>query len=183
MSQQLPNRIVWVDLEMTGLDLDRDHILEMACIVTDGNLNVIEEGPDIVIHQPKEILDNMNEWCVEQHGKSGLTKAVQESKVSLGEAEELMLKFVETHCPKGKCPLGGNSVHCDKKFLDKYMERFIDHLHYRIIDVSTVKELCRRWYPDLMSINTKDGSHRALQDIKESIEELKYYRKAIFKQM
>ncbi|CAH1797175.1 unnamed protein product, partial [Owenia fusiformis] len=177
------DRLVWVDCEMTGLDIDTCHLIEMACIVTDGNLQTIAEGPNIIIHQSDEILNSMNEWCIEQHGQSGLTQAVRDSKISLQQAEMEMLSFIRQHVPEGKCPLAGNSIHADKKFLDKYMPQFINHLHYRIIDVSTIKELCRRWNPqEFENAPKKANTHRALDDINESIKELMYYRRTIFKQ-
>lgn len=174
-------RIVWVDLEMTGLNEAKDQIIEMACLITDDMLNIVAEGPDIIIHQPDSILNAMDEWCQKHHGDSGLTKAVQMSKVSLQEAEMQMVSFVRQHTPRGKCPLAGNSVHVDKRFLEKYMPSFTAHLHYRIIDVSTIKELARRWYPSVYAAVAKTGSHRALNDIKESINELKMYRETIFR--
>lgn len=175
-------RLVWVDLEMTGLDVDTDHILEMACLVTDGDLTVVAEGPNLIIHQPEEILIGMNDWCKEHHGKSGLTQAVHSSKLSLQQAEMEMVSFVRQHTPQGRCPLAGNTVHADKRFLDKYMPHFMNHLHYRIVDVSTIKEICRRWYPqEFRHAPSKAASHRALDDIRESIKELEYYRKAVFK--
>lgn len=175
-------RIVWVDLEMSGLDIDKEHILEMACLVTDDQLNVIAEGPELIIHQEDSVLDNMGEWCKNQHGNSGLTEAVRKSNISLENAEQQMLDFVTKHTVEKQAPLAGNSIHVDRQFLEKYMKKFMNHLHYRIIDVSTVKELCRRWYPeDLGNAPKKKTSHRALDDIKESIEELKYYRSTIFK--
>ncbi|XP_043936912.1 oligoribonuclease, mitochondrial isoform X2 [Protopterus annectens] len=143
MADTMRQRMVWVDLEMTGLDIEKDAIIEMACIITDSELNILAEGPNIIINQPDELLDSMSAWCKEHHGKSGLTQAVQESKVSLQQAEYEFLSFVRQHTPPGLCPLAGNSVHADKKFLDKYMPEFMRHLHYRIIDVSTIKELCR----------------------------------------
>jgi oligoribonuclease len=174
--------MVWVDLEMTGLDIDRDTIIEMACLITDDQLNIIAEGPNICINHPESVLTSMCVWSQQHHDKSGLTSSCRESKFNLQMTEDIMLDFVAKHVPKGKCPLAGNSVHCDKKFLDKYMPKFMDHLHYRIIDVSTVKELCRRWYPSkIILAPRKSESHRALDDIKESIEELKYYRTAIFR--
>ncbi|XP_064423499.1 oligoribonuclease, mitochondrial-like [Latimeria chalumnae] len=174
-------RLVWVDLEMTGLDIERDHIIEMACIITDSDLNVLAEGPSLIINQPDELLDNMSDWCKEHHGKSGLTQAVRESKISLQQAEYEFLSFVRQHTPPGLCPLAGNSVQADKKFLEKYMPQFMRHLHYRIIDVSTIKELSRRWYPEeYEAAPKKKASHRAL-DIQESIKELQFYRKSIFK--
>ncbi|KAJ7305042.1 hypothetical protein JRQ81_010831 [Phrynocephalus forsythii] len=202
-------RMVWVDLEdrcrsslgmpmggqgrppshteyhrpqMTGLDIEKDQILEMACLITDSDLNVLAEGPNLIINQPDELLDGMSEWCKEHHGKSGLTKAVRESTISLRQAEYEFLSFVRQQTPPGLCPLAGNSVHADKKFLDKHMPQFTNHLHYRIVDVSTIKELCRRWYPeDYEFAPKKAASHRALDDIRESIKELQFYRSRIFK--
>ncbi|XP_039577917.1 oligoribonuclease, mitochondrial [Passer montanus] len=168
--------------QMTGLDVEKDQILEMACLITDCDLNVLAEGPNLIINQPDELLESMSEWCKEHHGKSGLTKAVKESKISLQQAEYEFLSFVRQQTPPGLCPLAGNSVHADKKFLDKYMPQFMRHLHYRIIDVSTVKELCRRWYPEEYEFAPKKAaSHRALDDIRESIKELQFYRDHIFK--
>ncbi|XP_064595656.1 oligoribonuclease, mitochondrial-like isoform X1 [Liolophura sinensis] len=176
------NRLVWVDLEMSGLELERDQILEMACIVTDADLNIVAEAPDLIIHHPDSVLDAMGDWCKEHHGKSGLTEAVRQSNISLTSAEDQMVKFVTEHVPKGSCPLAGNSIHVDKEFLNRYMPRFMSHLHYRIVDVSTLKELCRRWYPDVyLRCPPKALSHRALDDIKESIAELQHYRKTMLK--
>lgn len=184
INKHLPDeeRLIWVDLEMTGLDIETCHILEIACLITDDKLNIIAEGPNLIIHQPDEILDGMNKWCIDHHGKSGLTEQCKKSDVSLQAAEMALLSFVRQHTPPGKCPLAGNSVHADKKFLDKFMPEFTKHLHYRIVDVSTIKELCRRWYPDEYKGSLKKrATHRALEDIIESISELKYYRKTIFK--
>ncbi|XP_052281400.1 oligoribonuclease, mitochondrial-like isoform X2 [Dreissena polymorpha] len=169
-------------LQMSGLDLDKDHILEMACIVTDKDLNIVAESEDLVIHQPDEVLNGMDSWCTQHHGESGLTEAVRKSKISLTEAEDRMMEFVQEHTLQRTAPLGGNSVHADRGFLVKYMPRFTGHLHYRIIDVSTVKELSKRWFPlEYSSAPAKKLSHRALDDIKESIEELRYYRQNVFK--
>ncbi|XP_071023318.1 small fragment nuclease isoform X2 [Oncorhynchus clarkii lewisi] len=134
-------RMVWVDLEMTGLDIEKDQIIEMACLITDSELNVLAEGPNLIINTTGELLDGMDNWCKEHHGNSGLTQAVRDSKISLQQAEYEFLSFIRQHTPPGHCPLAGNSVHADKKFLDKYMPQFMHHLHYRIIDVSTIKEL------------------------------------------
>jgi len=176
------NRLVWVDLEMTGLDIDTCHIIEMACLITDENLHIIAEGPDLVIHQPDSALEAMDEWCTKHHGESGLTAAVRASKISLPQAEKTFLDFIKQYTPHKECPLAGNSVHADKKFLDKYMPKFMDHLHYRIVDVSTIKELCRRWYPKTYEqVPKKKEQHRALEDIKESIIELQFYKQTIFK--
>ncbi|MGH0174131.1 UNVERIFIED_CONTAM: hypothetical protein FKN15_067501 [Acipenser sinensis] len=180
--ESMAQRMVWVDLEMTGLDIDKDEIIEMACLITDSDLNIIAEGPNLIINQPDELLDGMSDWCKEHHGESGLTRAVRESRISLQQAEYEFLSFVRQHTPPGLCPLAGNSVHADKKFLDKYMPQFMRHLHYRIIDVSTIKELCRRWFPEEYNLAPrKQASHRALGDIQESIKELQFYRKSVFK--
>ncbi|KAF5893573.1 oligoribonuclease, mitochondrial, partial [Clarias magur] len=145
---------------MTGLDIEKDEIIEMACIITDSDLNTIAEGPNLIIKQPDELLDSMSDWCKEHHGKSGLTQAVRDSKISLQQAEYEFLSFIRQHTPPGQCPLAGNSVHADKRFLDKYMPQFMRHLHYRIIDVSTVKELCRRWFPEkYKQVPQKKASH------------------------
>ncbi|XP_037136377.1 small fragment nuclease isoform X1 [Syngnathus acus] len=182
MNATLSQKIVWVDLEMTGLDIENDTILEMACMITDSNLNVLAEGPNLIINQSNEQLESMSEWCKEHHGKSGLTEAVRRSQTTLGQAEDEFLSFVRQHTPAGQCPLAGNSVHGDKRFLEKYMPQFMNHLHYRIIDVSTIKELCRRWFPvEYKMAPPKKATHRALEDIRESIIELQYYRASIFK--
>ncbi|CAM9863063.1 unnamed protein product [Lampetra planeri] len=181
-ASELGSRVVWVDLEMTGLDIDKDQIIEIACVITDSNLNIIAQGPSLIIHQPDELLDGMSTWCKEHHGRSGLTKAVRESLVSLQMAEYEVLSFVRQHTPPGVCPLAGNSVHADKKFLDKFMPQFMRHLHYRIIDVSTIKELCMRWYPEeYEKTPKKKATHRAVEDINESIKELQFYRGNVFK--
>ncbi|CAO3593812.1 unnamed protein product [Absidia cylindrospora] len=167
---------------MTGLDLETDYLIEIAVLITDGDLNIIAEGPDLIIHQSETVMNTMNAWCIEQHGKSGLTKAVLESSITTKEAEQKVLEFIKHHLPdmKGRVPLAGNSVHADKRFLEKEMPLIIDYLHYRIIDVSTIKELTRRWYPAVANGLIKKNEHRALDDIKESIEELKYYRQHVF---
>ncbi|KAJ2950944.1 hypothetical protein O0L34_g5316 [Tuta absoluta] len=175
-------RIVWVDLEMTGLDIEKDHIMEIACLVTDADLNVVAKVPSIIIHQPDDILKDMNQWCVRQHGESGLTEACRKSKISIQDAEKQILEFVSKHVPEKKCPLGGNSVYMDRLFLRKYMPTLNEYLHYRIIDVSTIKELAKRWYPkEFSKIPQKKFSHRTLDDILDSIEELKYYKEHVFK--
>ncbi|XP_034539504.1 small fragment nuclease, partial [Notolabrus celidotus] len=182
-STAMSQRMVWVDLEMTGLDIEKDQIIEMACIITDPDLNLIAEGPNLIIKQPDILLDGMSEWCKEHHGESGLTQAVRDSKISLEQAEYEFLSFIRQHTPPGQCPLAGNSVHADKKFLDKYMPQFMYHLHYRIIDVSTIKELCRRWFPEEYKMAPqKKASHRALDDIQESIKELQFYRTNVFRE-
>nr|ACO14409.1 Oligoribonuclease, mitochondrial precursor [Esox lucius] len=178
----MKQRMVWVDLEMTGLDIEKDQIIEMACIITDSELNVLAGGPNLIINTTDELLDGMDDWCKEHHGNSGLTQAVRNSKITLQQAEYEFLSFIRQHTPPGQCPLAGNSVHADKKFLDKYMPQFMHHLHYRIIDVSTIKELCRRWFPEEYKLAPqKKASHRALDDIQESIKELHFYRAHVFK--
>ncbi|KAJ3307338.1 Oligoribonuclease, mitochondrial [Blyttiomyces sp. JEL0837] len=178
-----PPSLVWIDLEMTGLDLAKDHIMEIACIITDGDLNVVEEGPDLIIHLDKPELDSMNEWCIEHHGKSGLTASCLASTRTLQSVEQEVLAFIKKHIPKANVGvLAGNSVHMDKEFLRKEMPDLLGHLHYRLVDVSTVKELVRRWSPEAYAnAPIKLGKHRALDDILESIKELQYYRKSVFK--
>ncbi|PAV82246.1 hypothetical protein WR25_24502 [Diploscapter pachys] len=174
--------MVWVDLEMTGLNVDKHTIVEIATIVTDGQLNIIAEGPNLVIHQSEEVLDKMDDWCKNTFAKNGLTERIRNSKISLAEAEQQTLDFLAKYTNKGVSPLAGNSVHADRRFIIKYMPKIDKHLHYRIIDVSTIKELCRRWYPkELSEAPPKKLAHLALDDIRESIDELKYYRRTVFK--
>ncbi|KAL0073320.1 ribonuclease H-like domain-containing protein [Phycomyces blakesleeanus] len=172
--------LVWIDCEMTGLDIQKDCLIEIAVLITDGELNVVAEGPELIIHQPRHVMDSMNEWCIEHHGASGLTRSVLESKISTAEAHQRVVSFLKEHIPAGVAPLAGNSVHADKRFLEKEMPEVVEHLHYRIVDVSTIKELAKRWNPDVAAGVIKKNGHRALDDIKESIDELKYYRKYLF---
>lgn len=171
--------IVWLDMEMTGLDTNTCHILEIACLITDKNLNVISKDLNVVVHQPDEILNNMNEWCLKTHQKTGLIHESKSSKIMLQDAEEIVLKYLSTYVKKGICPLAGSSVYMDRMFLHKYMPLVNDYLHYRIIDTSTIKELIKRWNIDIPSF-PKRHKHRALADIEESIRELKHYKKHIF---
>lgn len=174
--------IVWMDLEMTGLDPDKERIIEMATLVTDSELNVIEEGPSLVIHQSEALLEAMDEWNTSHHGKSGLTAKVRQSTVTEAAAEEATLAFIKKHCDERTAPLAGNSIHQDKLFLRKYMPRIEAYLHYRIVDVSSVKELVKRWYPDTHKAQpAKKEGHRALDDIRESVLELRYYRENAFR--
>lgn len=174
-------RLIWVDLEMTGLRVDRERILEIATIITDADLNIVAEGPELVIHQADETLAAMDEWNTKHHGGSGLVDRVRASTVDDAKAEALTLEFVRAHVGDGKAPLAGNSVHQDRLFLARYMPTLETYIHYRNVDVSTVKELVKRWYPAAYDARpTKKGSHRALDDIRESIEELRYYRSAVF---
>jgi len=173
--------LIWIDLEMTGLDPEKDVIIEMATIVTNAQLDVLAEGPVIAIHHPDSILDGMDEWCVKTHGASGLTQRVRESKISLAEAEQQTIEFLQQYVDKGKSPICGNSIGQDRRFLVKYMPSLEAYFHYRNLDVSTLKELTRRWKPEVLDGFSKQGTHLALDDIRESIKELQYYRKTILK--
>ncbi|MDH5371827.1 MAG: oligoribonuclease [Acidimicrobiia bacterium] len=174
--------LVWVDLEMTGLDPDTDVILEIACIVTNGNLDEVVEGPDLVLHATEAQLEGMVDVVVQMHTKSQLVNDVAKSTLTVAEAEQLVLEFITEHVPEPfTAPLAGNSVHADRAFLRRYMPALNDYLHYRIVDVSTIKELARRWYPEAANqAPRKHGDHRALADIRESIEELRYFRSSVF---
>lgn len=174
------DRLVWMDLEMTGLDADNDQILEIATVITDTDLNLIENGPELVIHQSEDVLNSMNDWCKEHHGASGLTEKVRNSRVSLSEAEQLTFDFIKQHVSLEQAPLCGNSIHQDRNFLAVHMPTLHEYLHYRNIDVSSIKELTFRWYPDLPKFK-KANKHTALEDILESIEELKYYKQQVFR--
>ncbi|MBM3367339.1 MAG: oligoribonuclease [Betaproteobacteria bacterium] len=171
------NNLVWVDLEMTGLAPDSDRILEMAFIVTDSQLNLVVEGPVLVLRQPDEVLAAMDSWNRSVHAKSGLVDKVKASTLSEAEAERLALAFLEQHVPKGVSPMCGNSVCQDRRFMARWMPRLEAHFLYRNLDVSTLKELARRWKPEIARALKKEGKHEALADILESIEELKYYRR------
>jgi oligoribonuclease len=172
--------LVWIDMEMSGLDPDTCAILEIATIVTTGNLELIAEGPELVVHQPDEVLEAMDDWNTRHHGASGLTAAVRASTIDVAEAETRTLAFIAEHTNIRTSPLCGSSVWQDRRFLVRYMPRIDAWLHYRIIDVSSIKELARRWYPKCEP-PTKGQSHRALDDIRESIEELRFYREQLFK--
>jgi Oligoribonuclease (3''->5'' exoribonuclease) len=172
------NMLVWIDLEMTGLDPRKDVIIEIASIITDSNLTIIDEGPSLVIHHEQKILDTMHDAVKKMHHESGLTEKSFHSVVSLAEAEQKTLAFIKDHCPKGNALLAGNSVYNDRNFLVPYMPHVVSYLHYRLIDVSSVKELVKRWYPHDPHISfEKRKTHRAADDIRESIAELKHYRK------
>jgi oligoribonuclease len=173
----------WMDLEMTGLDPSRDVIVEIATLVTDDQLELVAEGPDIVVHQPPEALAAMDPIVVEMHTKSGLLREIASSSVSLAEAGEQTLAFIKAHVPEPRTvPLAGNSIGTDRRFLAAYLPEIEEYLHYRSVDVSTVKELCRRWYPEVLAAAPeKGGGHRALDDVRDSVAELRYYRSTIFK--
>lgn len=172
--------LIWLDLEMTGLEPETDVILEIATIVTDSQLNILAKGPMLAIQQSKDVLDNMSEWCVEHHGKSGLTQRCLNSEVSLENATAQTIEFVSQYIGKGLSPMCGNSIGQDRRFLVKYMAEFEAYFHYRNLDVSTIKELARRWKPDVLAKVHKKGAHLALDDILESIDELKVYREHFF---
>ncbi|KAI4485343.1 hypothetical protein M0804_006848 [Polistes exclamans] len=175
------NHMVWIDMEMTGLDINTCHILEITCLITDSNLKIISDKLNIVINQPDSILNTMDNWCKEHHKKSKLIDDVRNSKISLKDAEQTVLKFLKSYVPRGKCPLAGNSVYMDRLFLIKYMPLVHDYLHYRIIDVSTIKEVARRWNSQIYnSAPPKTYQHRATFDILESIKELDHYKNCIF---
>ncbi|TCK05615.1 oligoribonuclease [Marinobacterium mangrovicola] len=173
-------RLIWVDLEMTGLIPEKDRIIEMAAIVTDADLNLIAESPVICVHQSDELLDGMDEWCTRQHGQSGLTARVKASEITESQAEQTMLDFLKQHVEKGVSPMCGNSIGQDRRFLYAYMPELESYFHYRNLDVSTIKELARRWKPEVLDGVKKKGSHLALDDIRDSIEELRYYREHFF---
>ena len=176
-----PPRLVWIDLEMTGLDVENDVILEVATIITDNDLNIIEESDSMVIHQPESVLETMNDWSRKHHAESGLLDRVRESEITVEEAEATTYDLVRTHVEIHTSPLCGNSVWQDRRFLARYMPTLEHYLHYRLIDVSTVKELARRWAPSLLDQVAKQAQHRALDDIRESINELKLYREHFLK--
>jgi oligoribonuclease len=176
------DNLVWIDCEMTGLDLGKDALIEIAVLVTDSELNILDDGVDLVIHAEEAVLDTMPDVVRDMHAKSGLTDAVRASTVSLGEAEKQVLEYVRRHIPEARtAPLCGNSIATDRGFIARDMPALDAHLHYRMIDVSSIKELCRRWYPRIYYAQPDKGlAHRALADIRESIRELVYYRGTAF---
>lgn len=178
----MKDKLVWVDLEMTGLDPDKDVIVEIAVLITDSDLVPVGEGLDLVIHQPADVLEGMEDIVREMHARSGLTDAVLASTVTLEDAQDQALALIRQHVPAIRtAPLCGNSIATDRGFLIKYMPQIDKHLHYRMIDVSSIKELARRWHPKIyQQAPTKGGGHRALADILESVDELRYYRSAMF---
>lgn len=172
--------LIWIDLEMTGLDTMTDEIIEIATIITDDALNILAEGPVLAIHQPDTVLNGMDEWCTNQHGQSGLTDRVRRSKVSTQEAEQQTLAFLAKWVDKGISPMCGNSICQDRRFMARLMPELEAYFHYRNLDVSSVKELAFRWRPDILNSFEKKGSHLALDDIRDSIRELKHYREHFF---
>ena len=180
MSNQKSNQnLIWIDLEMTGLDPEKERIIEIATIITDSNLTNVAESHNLVINQPKELIDGMDEWNTNQHGNSGLIKSVQQSSISEQAAEIETLEFISKYVGNKKSPMCGNTVSHDRRFLAKYMPSLESYFHYRHVDVSSVKELISRWMNDAQTYDKK-GSHRAMDDIKESINELKLYKQMLF---
>jgi len=175
------NNLIWVDMEMSGLNPETDKILEIAIVVTDPGLNVAAETPALVMHQNDTVLDAMDAWNKSTHAKSGLIERVKASALTEAEAEARLIEFLRQHVPPGISPMCGNSVHQDRRFMAHYLPQLEAYFHYRNLDVSTLKELAKRWRPDLAAGFTKHGKHEALADIRESIEELKYYREHFLK--
>jgi oligoribonuclease len=175
------DNLIWIDLEMTGLDPDRDHIIEIATIVTDGDLRTLAEGPAIAIRHPQAVLEGMDEWNRTTHGASGLLERVRSSDVTTAEAEFITLEFLRQHAEPGVSPMCGNSICQDRRFLVREMPALEKFFHYRNLDVSSVKELARRWAPEVFAGLRKNSPHLALDDIRESIRELEYYRSTFFK--
>jgi oligoribonuclease len=174
-----PNNLIWIDMEMTGLAPDSDRIIEIAMLVSDSELRVLATGPVLVLHQPDSVLDAMDSWNKSTHKKSGLIEKVRASSLAEAEAERAALAFLAEHVPANASPMCGNSICQDRRFLARWMPRLEAHFHYRNLDVSTLKELVRRWKPELAKGFTKEGKHEALADILESIEELKFYRRSV----
>lgn len=175
------DNLIWIDLEMTGLNPEHDHIIEIATIVTDSQLNIIAEGPVFAIHQSDALLNSMDEWNTKQHHGSGLVKRVKESTINEKQAEEAVLAFLRHHTVDGKSPMCGNSIWQDRRFLTRYMPELEKYFHYRMIDVSTLKELAKRWAPKIYDGFKKESQHLALDDIRDSIEELRYYRETFLR--
>jgi oligoribonuclease len=175
------NNLIWIDMEMTGLDTTSDQIIEIATIVTDAQLNTLAEGPVLAIHQADEILNGMDEWNTKQHGKSGLTERVRKSTLSEADAESQTIEFLSEHVPSGASPMCGNSICQDRRFMARCMPALEEFFHYRNLDVSTIKELVKRWAPTSLNGFKKGGSHLAMDDTRDSIRELRFYREHFFK--
>ena len=180
MIKNIRQPLIWIDCEMTGLDIRTDRIIEIATLITDSELNIIAEGPELAIHRPKELLDTMDDWNTKHHTASGLVDRVLASKIEIEDADRMTFEFISQYCEPHMAPLCGNSVWQDRRYIDMEMPLTAHHLHYRNVDVSSFKEMVRRWYPKLESYK-KANHHRALDDIRESIDELKYYRRMVFR--
>ena len=180
MNHTISKPLIWIDCEMTGLDPSVDCIIEIATIVTDSELNIVAEGPELAVRRPKELLDRMDEWNTKHHTASGLVERVLNSDVGIEDADRMTFEFIAQYCDPRVAPLCGNSIWQDRRFIEMEMPLTAGHLHYRNVDVSSFKEMARRWYPGL-DIYKKENQHRALDDIRESIEELRYYRRTIFR--
>jgi oligoribonuclease len=174
------DRLVWVDMEMSGLQPETDRILEIAMIVTDGDLNIVAEGPVLVVHQEDAVLDRMDSWNKGTHSKSGLIDKVKASTLTEADVEAACLAFLKQHVKSSISPMCGNTIHQDRRFMNRYMPKLEAYFHYRNIDVSTIKELCKRWQPEIAKGFSKQQAHTALADIIESVEELRYYREKLF---
>lgn len=175
------DNLIWIDLEMTGLNPEQDTIIEIATIVTNSDLEILAEGPVFAIHQPDEVMANMDEWNTRQHGNSGLTERVRKSAIGMVHAEAETIQFLEQYVEAGKSPICGNSICQDRRFLARYMPELERFFHYRNLDVSSIKELAKRWRPDVLESVKKKGAHLALDDIKDSIAELAHYRRLFFR--
>jgi len=178
---QNPNNLIWIDLEMTGLDTQKDVIIEIATVVTDSELNTLAEGPVLAIHQNDDILNTMDDWNTKQHGNSGLTERVKNSNINEAEAERQTIEFLRQYVPANASPMCGNSICQDRRFLARCMPQLENYFHYRNLDVSSLKELAKRWAPEVFKGFNKESSHLALDDIRDSISELKYYREHLLK--
>lgn len=181
MSQANPLNLIWIDLEMTGLDPEKERIIEIATVVTDANLNILAEGPSLAINQSDQLLGSMDEWNTNQHGNSGLTERVRKSQINEAQAELATIDFLKQWVPEGASPMCGNSIGQDRRFLVRYMPDLANFFHYRNLDVSTLKELVRRWKPELLNGFSKKGSHLAMDDVYDSIAELAHYRKVFIR--
>ena len=175
------NNLCWLDMEMTGLDPQHDKIIEIAMIITDKDLNILAQSPVYAIHQSDDVLNNMNQWCITTHARTGLTERVRQSQYTEEQVENELLAFMQTWQPEKTSPMCGNTIHQDRRFMARYMPRLEAYFHYRNLDVSTLKELARRWHPTVYKGIVKKGSHQALDDILESIEELRYYRQTFLR--
>ena len=178
---QNPNNLAWLDMEMTGLNPDSDKIIELAMIVTDQDLNILAQSDVLVIHQPDSIMDNMDAWNTSTHQRTGLTAKVKAATLTEAEAEQQLLHFMAQWLPEKTSPMCGNTIHQDRRFMARYMPKLEAYFHYRNLDVSTLKELAKRWHPAVAKGVVKKGAHQALDDIIESIEEMKYYRAQFLK--